>query len=285
MDDQARSFGFEHLPVRGVWVRLTDTWAAVLERHHYPAPVCAPLGHALAASGLLTALLKSPARVSLELRGDGPLRLLIAEALEDGALRAVARWSEPLGEGALAALLTHGQLLLSVDPARRGTRYQGVVELSGGDLAAALTHYFEHSEQLPTRVLLAADQTRVAGLLVQRLPTAGTPEEADAWQRISLCAASARPVELLELAPDALLRRLFAEDDVRLAPPLPLRFGCSCTLERVHGALRALGRDDVQALLAERGEVSVDCEFCNQHYVFDAAAVAGVFSPAPPRLH
>lgn len=282
--DHAQPFHFEHLPIRGVWVRLADTWREVLARHHYPAPLRPILGEALAACALLTAAVKPPARLTFELRGDGPLRLVVADAWEGTRLRAIARWQEPLGADPLPALLGDGRALITLEPVANGPRHQGVVGVEAPTLAGVLENYFEQSEQLPTRVLLVVAADSVAGLLVQRLPGADDPATQAAWEAHARRSTAASGM-LADADAQALLTWLYPHDDLRLSAARPLAFGCSCSLERVQGVLRALGREDLEAVLEERGAVSVDCEFCNTQYRFDAAAVAGLFDAAPPRLN
>lgn len=282
--DFAQPFHFEHLPVRGAYVHLTHTWSDVLARHHYPAPLRPLLGEALAACALLTAMVKAPARLTLELRGSGALRLVVADAWEGARLRALARWNEPLPTGADAAeLLADAQLLITLEARAGGPRYQGVVDAAGAGIAAALETYFDHSEQLSTRVRLGTAADGASGLLLQRLPGADGPAAQAAWQARSAGLDAAGSLAAADTA--AVLRRLYPADDLRLHAARPLRFGCSCSGERVAGVLRAMGQEDIEALLAEQGAVTVDCEFCGAHYRFDAAAVAALFGAPPGPLH
>jgi molecular chaperone Hsp33 len=185
---------------------------------------------------------------------------------------------------------------VTIEQAEGGERYQGVVPIESARLAGNLEAYFERSEQLPSRLMLSATRDRAAGLLLQRVALgdagagAGKAEADDAWQRIGLLAATVSPRELLDLPCRELLRRLFPEDDIRLFEGAPVFFQCTCSRERVAGILQALGGAEVHALLEERGEVEVRCEFCNRAWRFDAVDVAGLFSPgdlrpAPPGLH
>jgi len=185
---------------------------------------------------------------------------------------------------------------VTIEQNEGGDRYQGVVPLVSTRLADCLEQYFERSEQLPSKLVLAATPDRAAGLLLQRvaLGDAGTPAEVaaadDSWRRLGLLAATLTARELLDLPCRELLRLLFREDDIRLFEGTPVYFQCSCSRERVAGILQALGGDEVYALLRERGDVEVRCEFCNRAWRFDAVDVAGLFSAgapqqAPPRLH
>jgi molecular chaperone Hsp33 len=225
------------------------------------------------------------------------VRLMLAQCTHRHAIRGVARHDE-LAPGAIPAdgPFGDGQLAVTIEQQEGGERYQGVVPLVAARLSDCLEQYFERSEQLPSRLALAATPDRAAGLLLQRvaLGDAGTEsqraEADDAWRRLGLLAATVTPKELFDLPVKELLRRLFPQDDIRLFEGTPVFFQCTCSRERVAGILQALGGDEVQALLRERGEVEVRCEFCNRAWRFDAVDVAGLFSPgatqpAPPRLH
>lgn len=282
--DLLHRFLFEQLPVRGHLVRLDASWRAAIEHHDYPRPVADALGEAMAASALMAGALKFEGRLSLQLESRGPLRLLLAQCTHRHAIRGVARFEPPLPDDTdAAALFGQGQLAVTIEQPE-GERYQGMVPLSGAPLAASLEQYFERSEQLPSRLLLAATPGRAAGLLLQRVAVGdeGTRDEADdAWRRIGLLAATLSPDELLATPCRELLGRVFPEDDIRLFEGSPVFFQCSCSRERVAGILQTLGGDEVRAILAERGDVEVRCEFCNRAWCFDAVDVAALFSQAP----
>jgi molecular chaperone Hsp33 len=295
--DLLHRFLFERLPVRGHLVRLDASWRAAIEHHEYPRAVSDALGEAMAASVLMAGSLKFEGRLSLQFEGPGPVRLLLAQCSHRHAIRGVARHDElPAGGAGPAGLFGGGQLAVTIEQAEGGDRYQGVVPLDQGRLAAGLEQYFERSEQLPSRLVLTATTDRAAGLLLQRVAGGdrGTPaaqaQADDAWRRIGLLAATLSTAELLDTPGDELLRRLFGEDDIRLFEGTPVYFQCSCSRERVTGILQALGAEEVHALLRERGDVEVRCEFCNRAWRFDAVDVGGLFSEgrarqAPPGLH
>ncbi len=293
--DLLHRFLFERLPVRGHLVRLDASWRAAIEHHDYPAPVSDVLGEAMAASVLMAGSLKFNGRLSLQIEGPGPVRLLLAQCTHRHAVRGFVR-HDPLGDGdpPVAGLFGGGQLAVTIEQAGSGEHYQGVVPIDAAPLAACLEQYFDRSEQLPSRLMLAATADRACGLLLQRVAqgaaSADETEADDGWRRIGLLAATLSTRELLDLPCRDLLRRLFAEDDIRLFEGLPVHFRCSCSRERVTGILQALGGDEVQSLLRERGDVEVRCEFCNRAWRFDAVDVAGLFADgmarqAPPGLH
>ena len=273
VEDVLHRFLLERAGVRGVLVRLGAAWREVAGRAGYPGPLRDLLGQSLAASALLTGNIKLDGALSIELKSTGALRLLFAECTDRGRLRGLARWSDPLPDPLALASLPDAVMAITIGHAERGQRYQGLVDLSHADLAGSLESYFTQSEQLPARILLAADGEHAVGLMLQRLPGEGghdAADDADAWPRIEHLTATLGAQEMLATAPEQLLYRLYHEEDVRLFEPRPLAFGCSCTRERVAGMLRALGRDEVEAALtAGGGEIEVVCEFCAQRYTFD----------------
>jgi molecular chaperone Hsp33 len=295
--DLLHRFLFERLPVRGHLVRLDASWRAAIEHHDYPDVVAAALGEAMAASALMAGALKFEGRLSLQFEGRGPLRLVLAQCTHRHAVRGVARHNElPAGAVTAEGLFGDGQLAVTIEQAEAANRYQGVVPLVSARLSDCLEQYFERSEQLPSRLMLAATPDRAAGLLLQRVALGDTgtaserAEAEDAWRRLGLLAATLSPKELFDMPCRELLRRVFPEDDLRLFEGTPVFFQCTCSRERVAGILQALGDEEVQALLAERGDVEVRCEFCNRAWRFDAVDVARLFSPgatqpAPPGLH
>ncbi len=292
--DLLHRFLFEDLPVRGHLVRLDASWRAAIEHQSYPDAVSGVLGQAMAASVLMAGSLKFEGRLSLQIEAAGPLRLLLAQCTHRHAIRGVARHGElPADPQAITELCGQGQLAVTIEQAGRADSYQGVVPLDRPELSACLEQYFDRSEQLPSRLLLASTPQRAAGLLLQRVATGDAESAApvdDAWRRIGLLAATLSTSELLELPCRELLRRVFPEDDIRLFTGTPVWFQCSCSRERVADILQSLGEIELLALLRERDDVEVRCEFCNRAWHFDAVDVAGLFSEgnrqsAPPGLH
>jgi molecular chaperone Hsp33 len=272
--DQLFRFTFEHLGVRGELVHLAASWRAVLDRHDYPSPVGKQLGQALASVLLLSGTIKFKGSLILQIQGEGPLATLVAQATDDRTVRGMAHWRGVVPDAALPEVFGAGRLVLSAD--KGGERYQGVVGLDGERLADAFEGYFRQSEQLPTRLWLAADGERAAGLLLQRLPS-GHGDDED-WSRIGMLAETVTDVELLGLPAEDLLRRLFHEEQVRLYEPEPVAFRCQCSVERIESALRGMGREEVEGIIAEQGEVRAHCEFCNREYRFDRIDVEHLFA-------
>lgn len=284
MKDTLQRFLFEQANVRGELVQLEDSWRAVLERHDYPVPVRQMLGQALVAANLLAATMKFEGSITLQIRGDGPISLLIADCSpqsrpgEDQSayhIRGMASWQGEVPDGDLAGRFGSGQLAITIDPGTGGKRYQGIVVLSGNSLADAIDDYLERSEQLPTRMWLAVDGSQAAGLLLQRLPGNG---DNDDWQRLTMLAGTITDEELLGLPGERILHRLFHEEDRRLFDLQPIAFHCHCSRERLANALRSLGHTEVTAIIAEQGQIEADCQFCNQRYLFDAVDVEQIFA-------
>ena len=299
--DQVRRFLFENRPVRGQWVHLEAAWRELRAHTDYPAPVTALLGEAVAASVLLAATLKFQGTLTLQLQGNGLMNLLVAQCTDDFRLRAVARYDEagvaalllPEGDEGFRQLSgSEGRLTVTVESEGQSTRYQGVVPLSGDSLAQSLEAYFANSEQLPTRVLLAADGRRCAGLLVQKLPGAeGTGDEpVVAWEEAQAGIERLSAPQLAGRSIEAVLAEGFSGHDLRLFEGAAVRFECRCSAQRVAGVLRALGPGEIRDLLREQGSVNVTCEFCQRPYRFDSIDIEALFSdgPAPgvtPAVH
>lgn len=276
--DTLQRFIFEQAPVRGELAHLDASWRAVLERHDYPAPVRRLLGEMMAASALLASTLKFDGRLILQIQGSGPVSLAVMEATSERTLRGLAKWHALPEGGGLRELIGAGMLAITIEPRKGRERYQGIVEISGDTLAESLEHYLRHSEQLDTRLWLAADERQACGMLVQRMPGDMSDEQHACWERAVMLASTLSLDELSNLAPREILRRLFHEEDIRVFDPEPLAFRCGCSRERVANMLRGLGAAEVQAVLREEGAIEVTCEFCNQRYRFDPVDAGQLFA-------
>lgn len=286
--DRLHRFLFEGNQVRGEIVHLDSTWRALQGTQAYPPAVRDLLGEAAAASALLTPTLKFKGKMTLQVTGDGPVHLLVMQCTSEHTLRGLARWHGRPENDSLRALIGGGRMAITIDPERGRERYQGIVEVGGDKLAQALEAYFEQSEQLGTRLWLAADAHRAVGLLLQQLP--GEADDADAWNRVQQLGATITRHELLELPPLDVMRRLFAEEDLRVFDPTPLSFRCGCSREKIESVLLGLGYEEVQSILAEEGVIKVDCEFCGHSYALDAVDAENLFlgkgvSPISPTRH
>jgi molecular chaperone Hsp33 len=276
-DDILYRFLLERAQLRGVLVRLTSSWQQVRSRADYPAVVADLLAKALTASAVFTGNIKFEGSLSIQLKAAGALTLLFAECGHDGRVRGLARWRPDLAPDFRLSASGSPLLAITIENAASGQRYQGIVPVDDDDLAVLFARYFERSEQLPTRVLLACDGDRCAGLMVQQLPATGAGTDPDAWNRVGHLLATATSDELLSLDAEQLLLRLFHEETVRVLATQPLQFGCRCSRERVAGVLRTLGREEALASLQDDGRAEVTCEFCNTHYHFDAIDIERIF--------
>ena len=279
MNDTLQRFLFEHAPIRGEVAHLDATWRAVLERHEYPPLLRTVLGELMAAGALLAATLKFDGSIILQLQGDGPVKLIVVECTSEQTLRATAKWTRELPENGrgLAELLGDGRFVITLVPADGRQTYQGVVAIDPAGVAASLEHYMQRSEQLETRLWLAAGEDRAAGLLLQKLPERDDVDD-DSWNRATQLAATITTPELLKLPAQNLLHRLYHQEDIRLFDPRPVSFRCSCSSERVASMLRMLGYAEVRSILEERDTVEVTCEFCNRAYRYDSVDAEQLFA-------
>ena len=279
MNDTLQRFLFEHAPIRGEVAHLDATWRAVLERHEYPPVLRTVLGELMAAGALLAATLKFDGSIILQLQGDGPVKLIVVECTSEQTLRATAKWTRELPENGagLAELLGDGRFVITLVPADGRQTYQGVVAIDPAGVAASLEHYMQRSEQLETRLWLAAGEDRAAGLLLQKLPERDDVDD-DSWNRATQLAATITTPELLKLPAQNLLHRLYHQEDIRLFDPRPVSFRCSCSSERVASMLRMLGYAEVRSILEERDTVEVTCEFCNRAYRYDSVDAEQLFA-------
>lgn len=311
---ELHKFIFDGLPVRGLLVRLTDGWREVLQRRSgagdaFAPPVRALLGEMAAAGVLMQSNIKFNGALVLQLHGDGPVKLAVAEVQADLAFRVTAKVvGEVAADAAVEAMLNvagGGRCVITLDPRDRlpgQAPYQGVVPLHGDQreplqkLSQVLEHYMLQSEQLDTRLILAANDEVAAGLLIQRLPVQGEANLAgashrdedeigvnEAYNRIAHLAGTLTPQELLTLDADTVLHRLFWEEPLQRFEPAVggagPRFACTCSRERVGQMLRSLGRDEVDGIIAEQGRVEVGCDFCGRQYHYDPVDVGELFTP------
>jgi molecular chaperone Hsp33 len=264
--DLLRRFLFEDLGVRGEWIKLATSWQAAKQHQKGPQNAQLQLGQALAAVVLLSATIKFNGSMILQAQGDGDFRTLVAQSTHDRKIRGLIRSNDHVPVGSLENMFGKGQLVLTIE-SDNAQPYQGVVPLAGENLAAALQTYFEQSEQLKTRLWLFANETHVAGLLIQELP-AQNSYKAD-WERIEILADTVTEQELLELNCEHMLYKLFNEEKVRLFDAEPVEFQCSCSRPKIERTLRAMGREELEDILQEHGAIQVSCEFCSEQYLFD----------------
>jgi len=291
-NDLLHRFIIDNTRVRGEMVHLHASWQAVLERYDYPPNVRRILGEAFAACALLSATIKYDGSLILQIRGDGPLHLLVIQSTSDGTLRGLARWTGDVPEEDLPSIFGNGQMAITIEP-KKGEPYQGIIALQGNHIKHAIENYFIQSEQLNTRLWLASDEENCVGFLIQELPDMEKKSNLETnhndWEHAEQLANTLTDEELLSLKTEEILHRLFHEDDVRLFEPSPLSFRCGCSTERIAQMIVTLGIDEARSIIDEQGKIQVDCEFCNAEYIYDSVDVENLFSAVvqtdPPSTH
>jgi molecular chaperone Hsp33 len=285
--DTVHRFLLEDLDIRGALVQLGPSWAAIAGRRNYATPVRDLLGELAAVTALIGSNLKTPGRLSFQLQGHGPVSMLVMDCNEQLHLRGMARSAlDAAAESSISgvdALLGDGRLVLTLHPKTAQTPYQSIVPMTGSSLATIFEHYLEQSEQQPARLWLAATADTACGLFLQKLPEADQ-RDADGWNRIEQLAATVRPDELA-LPPETLLTRLFGEETVRLFDPRQAAWHCPRDEEKVRNMLMSLGREEVEAMLADAEMIAVEDEICGHEYRFGPEILDELFPPDGRILH
>jgi molecular chaperone Hsp33 len=295
--DILQKFIFDNAAVRGELVEISNAWREIQSRHAYPKAVRALLGEMVAAAALLSANLKFNGSIVMQIHGDGLVKLLVVECDANLRLRATAKLSEGADvpdDASVAQLLNQhgrGRFVITLDPQDKvpGQQpYQGVVPLVGEDIATIIENYMLRSEQMDTKLWLAADGNVARGLLLQKLPRnsavegqvkqASEEEDLETWTRAVMLGQTLKQEELLTADVETLLKRLFWEETIRVFDPLHPQFHCTCSREKVANMLRTLGQQEVEAALHDLGELGVNCDFCGKHYGFDAVDCAQLFA-------
>lgn len=287
-DSTVRRFLFEALDIRGAIVHLGDAWRHMQAGRGYAEPVAGLLGKMAAVTALVAAQLKQPGRLTLQLRGDGPIKLLVMDCNESLQMRGMARADEHTAPAPAPELLgaeRGGQLMLSLDLPTARQPYQSIVPMSGDSLAEIFEHYLEQSEQQPSRLFLAAGPEAAAGLFLQKMPDADH-RDPDGWHRLTQLASTVKSEELLGLDAEALLERLFNEDmaahGVRVFEARPVEYHCPEIRGKVADMIRSMGADEARAIVAEHGEILVRDDICNREYRFSPDEVEALFNAPPP---
>ena len=291
--DGIHRFVIENSDVRGLLVHLDQTWLAARGRVDYPPVIEQVLGEAFAATVLMSATIKFAGKLTLQVRGPGPIHLLVVQVTEDGATRGLARWEQVPENGSLDSLFgSKARMTISVEADALGQPHQGIVEMKGDTFCDALENYFQTSEQLQTAFHLAVSENTASGLLLQRLPAAESTARAggdaevqgvdetsdtDGWTRSLKLAETVTQEELLQLDAETLLHRLYHQEVVRLFDAKNICFECACSRQRTSGVIQGLGVAEAQDILKEQGRLSITCEFCAEEYVYDAVDIELLF--------
>lgn len=282
--DIMQRFLFDELDIRGALVQLGPTWKQIVRGHDYAPAVQAMLGELAAVTTIIAGNLKTPGRITLQLSGHGTVPLLVIDCSEALNLRGFAKASGPVAGTSVSELLGDGRLLLSFDTEGLKQPYQSYVPLEGETIAKVFEAYLRQSEQAPAALFLAADGDNAAGLFLQKLPGADE-KDADGWSRITGLASTVTAGELLSLEASVILTRLFHEEVVRVFEPKPVTHVFPPDWEKVRSTLRALGRQEIESILAEHGEVFVRDDLSNHDYRFSPEEARALFDGAPPTLH
>jgi len=282
--DLIQRFLFEDLDVRGALVQLGPVWRQIQRNRDYPNAVRSLLGEMAAVTAIIAGNLKTPGRITFQLSGHGAVSLLVIDCSETLNLRGFAKSEGPIVGNSISELLGDGRLLLSLDVEGMQQPYQSYVPLEGETIASVFEHYLQQSEQAPAALFLAADGDNAAGLFLQKLPAADE-KDADGWRRVHGLAQTITAGELLSLEAPVLLQRLFHEETLRVFEPKAVTHDFPPDREKISATLRALGRDEIESLLADHGEVVVSDDLSNHEYRFSADEARALFDTPPPNLH
>jgi molecular chaperone Hsp33 len=280
--DTTVRFLFDNTPIRGELTQVEKAFQDILTKHTYPAAVKNLLGEFTAAVAMLSDTIKFEGTLSLQVKGAGQVRTIMAECRDNRALRAIAQYNDDYIEG--GALIGEGQLAITIDP-DKGNRYQGIVPINDSDmtLASVLEDYFQQSEQIRTKIWLFASETAAAGFMIQAMPKSASEsslhlEDTEDWDRIVHLASTLTTDEALSLASQDVLHRLFHEETVRVYEPRQLEFECTCSEERSANAIVTLGLDQAMEIVHENGLIDIDCQFCHERYVYTEEKVKALFT-------
>ncbi|EKP0261113.1 MAG: Hsp33 family molecular chaperone HslO [Aeromonas sobria] len=275
---------FEEYEVRGELVQLDHTYRHVVEAQSYPVQVQKLLGELLVATSLLTATLKFEGSITVQLQGDGPVRLAVINGDNNQQLRGVARYEGELpSDGKLQSLIGNGQLVITITP-EQGERYQGIIALDADTLAGCLERYFEQSEQLATKLWIRTGyhegEPRAAGILLQALPAQNEDHSHD-FEHLTQLTSTIKDEELFGLEAEEILYRLYHQDKVRVFDPQAVEFRCTCSRERCEGALLQIEKEEAMAMVQELGKIDMHCDYCGAQYQFNGIDVETLFSSTP----
>ena len=276
--DYVQRFLFENLDIRGRLVCLTGAWRRMLDGRDYPEDIAALLGHTTALNVLLGANQKGSGRVTLQVQGSGPVKLLVADCTAELQIRGMASYEKQTEfEGSERSLLGDGRLSVTLEDLKSGQFYQSLVPLEGETLEEIFEHYLSQSEQTTAYLRLKADGGALCGLLLEKLPQADA-RDPDGWNRVCHLAETLQLDETRDAQPYDLLTRVFPEELMRVFRLHPVEYHCPYDEAKVKDMLLGLGREEVESILAEQGEIVIRNEMCNHEYRFDARAIAELFA-------
>lgn len=293
-NDSLYRFIFEKAPVRGEFIHLQESFQTIINQHAYSPAIRQLLGEALCVAGLLTAIIKFDGRLTVQFRGKGKLKLLLAQCDNNFHLRGLVKCEGDISHDELMDSFNEGILMIMLDSGPTN-RYQGIVAWQGNSLAESIEGYFQHSEQLATKIWLSVNEERAAGLLLQVVPTtdknaAGIEKEIinPSWEHALRLTSRVTDDELLTMDYQTLLQNLYPEEEIRIFPAVSLKFHCTCSRKRGEDAIKIMGRKEAEDELKNNNSIVVTCDFCNKEYIFDAIDIAKIFetkdSPPPSNI-
>jgi len=276
MKDQLNRYLFDNVHVRGELVQVSNAYKEIIACHNYPAPVNHLLGELLAATAMMTALLKFEGDIAVQIQGEGPVPMLVVNGNDKQELRAVANVTGDVTTTSLGELFTKGYMVITITPTQ-GERYQGIVGLDKDTIGGCLEAYFEQSEQLKTHFWLRSNDEDAAGMMIQALPEESVNQD-DEYDNLRQLSATIKDEELFSLEPNVILNRLYHQEEVRIFDPQALSFKCTCSLDRSGNAIVSIGREEAESIIAEQGAITMQCDYCNTVYKFDNNDVAYLFN-------
>lgn len=274
--DILQRFIFEKADIRGEIVHLENTYKTIINQHDYPNIIAQLVGEALVSCILLAGSIKFQGELTLQFRGDSRLPLLIIQCNNQLVVRGYAKYKDNLPEDDYRNAFLEGKMVLTINQYNSINAYQSIVPLTSASMSENLIDYFAKSEQIPTNVFIAINNNRAAGMLLQAVPGKLTNQE-EFWEYAQTIGQTLTEDELLNLDNANILHRLYHETEVRLFPSRKVRFGCKCTKEKMKSVLTILGKEDLEQIIQERGEVRINCEFCNKDHIFDSIDIAMLF--------
>lgn len=277
LSDSTQKFILENHNVRGVIVHLTQSFRTMLEKHDYPPIVQKHLGEILLAAAMLMETIKLNGRLTIQFQSDSALKMLVAQINDEGQLRGLAQWDADATDAELEAGLGDGSLVLTIFQKNQEQPMQSIVSLERRSIADALAFYFSQSEQLPTVFSFAVKEDMASGFLLQMMPEHNNPERDTLWQSLAERVNKIDPTELFYDNNASFLQYHFADDDIRLFDSHDLIFKCGCSVEKMESAIRVMGQAEANLIIKEQSEIVVTCEYCNNEYAFDRAAVEQLF--------
>jgi len=283
--DSLQRFLFEHASVRGEMIRLEQTYQTILSQHAYPPLVKHLLGEALMSAALLAGSIQFEGSFSLQFHGDKRLPLLLVQCDHQLHLRALVKYDESTEDIDYNSAFLEGKMTLFIDQYNQTQAYQSIVPIHSISMADNLSHYFAQSDQIPTRVWFVTNQHQAAGMLLQLMPDTNVLEREEFWDYAVKIGETITDHELLTLDNQTILHRLYHETELQLYPARHISFRCQCNIDKMKQVLMVVGKKDLQQLLKEKNEVVINCDFCNQRYLFNPIDIERIFkTPIAPEI-